>query len=221
MCSGQCTHDWLANCKLAQGALALSKDEARADGRTFGTELEARLTLPSSRLAPGHEQNHDKRSPSYSFGLRFLRFDRSRDHPARQEAVAGLGCCCGQQRGRLRYRSPDGSIRLCARQSRVHRSIHKQPVPLAVQARTFRFQGCNCATRERRLIRGALGIARGDQKTATAAASVGQVSNIGRSRVISNARFKFGPRLESTSRPPFAAVFRCISISAPRPALST
>lgn len=127
--------------------------EARVDGHTFETELEARRTLPSSGPAPGHEQNHDKRSSSDSFGLRLLRFDHSRDNPTRQEAVAGLGCCCGQQRGRLRYRPPDGSIRLCACQSRVHRSLHKQPAPLAVQVRIFRLQGCNWATRERPLIR--------------------------------------------------------------------
>lgn len=124
---------------------------ARVDGHTFETELEARPTLPSSGPAPGHEQNHDKRSSSDSFGLRLLRFDHSRDNPTRQEAVAGLGCCCGQQRGRLRYRPPDGSIRLCACQSRVHRSLHNQPVPLAVQVRIFRLQACNWATRERPL----------------------------------------------------------------------
>src|SRR6267378_1058728 len=65
------------------------------------------------------------------------------------------------------------------------------------------------------------GIVRRPQKLATAAVSVGQVSNIGSSRAISNACLKFGPRLQSLRPPPLAFVFRCISMSAPRPALST
>src|SRR6266581_273969 len=65
------------------------------------------------------------------------------------------------------------------------------------------------------------GIFRRPQKLATAAVSVGHVSNIGSSRAISNACLKFGPRLQSLRPPPLAFVFRCISMSAPRPALST
>jgi Domain of unknown function (DUF4440) len=59
------------------------------------------------------------------------------------------------------------------------------------------------------------------QKLATAAVSVEHVSNIGSSRAISNACLKFGPRLQSLRLPPLAFVFRCVSMSAPRPALST
>jgi hypothetical protein len=59
------------------------------------------------------------------------------------------------------------------------------------------------------------------QKLAIAAVSVGHVSNIGSSRAISNACLKFGPRLQSLRLPPLALVFRCISMSAPMPALST
>src|SRR2546422_4730989 len=52
------------------------------------------------------------------------------------------------------------------------------------------------------------GIVRLPQKLATAAVSVGHVSNIGSSRAISNACLKFGPRLQSLRLPPLAFVFR-------------
>jgi hypothetical protein len=63
------------------------------------------------------------------------------------------------------------------------------------------------------------GIVRRPQKLATAAVSVGYVSNTCSSRAISNACLKFGPRLQSLRPPPLAFVFRCISMGAPRPAL--
>jgi len=72
-----------------------------------------------------------------------------------------------------------------------------------------------------RCVQADAGIVRRPQKLATAAVSLSHVSNIGSSREISNARFKFGPRLQSFKHPPLAFVFRCVSISVPRPALST
>src|SRR5882762_4281861 len=58
-------------------------------------------------------------------------------------------------------------------------------------------------------------------ETCNSRSFVRHVSNIGSSRAISNACLKFGRRLQSLRPPPLAFVLRCISMSAPRPALST
>lgn len=81
--------------------------------------------------AGAKKAQHDRQPSS---GLRLLRSDRARHRPPWPQAMAGLGRRSGEQRGGLRYWASHRTIWIRPCQSPLYRPVHKQPVPMALQA---------------------------------------------------------------------------------------